>query len=158
MDYFISDLHLNHRNIIKYCNRPFNNVEEMNKTLILNWNNTVKKEDRVFFLGDFCLGGKEAINEFSRQLNGKIIMIKGNHERSDNEIYTNSNFAVVSPFPILYNERIILSHKPIENLLDGMINIHGHIHDLNYEDSAHHNVSVEHTNYKPITLEEALKN
>jgi calcineurin-like phosphoesterase family protein len=157
MDYFISDLHLNHRNIIKYCNRPFNNVEEMNKTLILNWNNTVKKEDRVFFLGDFCLGGKEAINEFSRQLNGKIIMIKGNHERSDNEIYTNSNFAVVSPFPILYNERIILSHKPIENLLDGMINIHGHIHDLNYGDSSHHNVSVEHTNYKPITLEEALK-
>lgn len=157
MDYFISDTHFNHSNIIKYSNRPFKTVDEMNKTLINNWNNRVKKIDRVFFLGDFCLGGKDIIYDFAKQLNGKIIMIKGNHERNNNEIYTNANFAVISPFPILYNEKIILSHKPINNLNEGMINIHGHIHDLKYGDKNHHCVSVEQTNYKPVTLEEALK-
>ena len=61
-NWFSSDYHLGHANIIKYCERPFVDVEEMSATIIKNHNQRVKKEDTVFFLGDFCFrnspGGK----------------------------------------------------------------------------------------------------
>ena len=51
--WFTADSHISHRNIIKYCKRPFSDVEEMNETLISNWNKVVGKDDFVFHLGDF---------------------------------------------------------------------------------------------------------
>ena len=157
-DYFIADLHFGHQNIIQYGARPFNDIEQMNTTLIKNWNETVKKTDRVFVLGDFSLGPKENINLFSYQLNGRIILIKGNHERSNNQLYLNSNFIEVYSFPIFYKNKFILSHKPIEKLPNGLINIHGHIHQSNYGDNQHICVSVEHTNYRPISFKKLIKN
>jgi calcineurin-like phosphoesterase family protein len=77
----------------------------MNKELIKRWNNTVKKTDRVFHLGDFCLGLKENI-ELARLLNGKKILIKGNHDRTNNQIYLDNGFAEVYNFPIVYNPRL----------------------------------------------------
>lgn len=55
--YFTSDTHFYHSNIIGFCKRPFKNVEDMNETLIENWNRVVSQDDIVFHLGDFCLGG-----------------------------------------------------------------------------------------------------
>ena len=57
--FFISDLHFNHENIIKYCNRPFPNVDKMNSSIINNWNSVVSKDDVVYFLGDFMFGPKQ---------------------------------------------------------------------------------------------------
>ena len=56
--WFTSDTHFSHCNIIKYCNRPFKDVDEMNKILIQNWNNVVRPDDIVWHLGDFALGDK----------------------------------------------------------------------------------------------------
>ncbi len=53
MNFYISDLHLGHYNVIKMCNRPFSSVEEMDETLINNWNAAVHDEDDVYILGDF---------------------------------------------------------------------------------------------------------
>ena len=54
--YVTSDWHLFHANIIKYCSRPFEGVDNMNRTLFENWNNTITEDDTVFFLGDFLMG------------------------------------------------------------------------------------------------------
>lgn len=73
-------MHYGHSNIIGFCKRPFENVEEMGKKLIENWNNKVPKDGIVFHLGDFSWGGYNAWKDFREQLNGDIILIKGNHD------------------------------------------------------------------------------
>ena len=69
--FLVSDTHFNHENILKYCNRPFNTIEEMNVALIGNWNSVVKDDDIVYFLGDFALGSnvKEVYEKYSKILN-----------------------------------------------------------------------------------------
>jgi calcineurin-like phosphoesterase family protein len=81
--YFTSDLHFGHEAILKYCNRPFANVEEMNRKLIENWNNKVPEDGIVFNLGDFAWGGYPFWKSIREQLNGKIILIKGNHDEKN---------------------------------------------------------------------------
>ena len=78
--YFTSDGHANHENIIKFCKRPFENIQEMNQELIRKWNEKVPKDGIVFHLGDFSWGGYNAWKDFREQLNGDIILIKGNHD------------------------------------------------------------------------------
>lgn len=78
--WFTSDLHFGHRNIIKFCNRPWETVEEMDKALIENWNSVVGKNDIVFDLGDFAFAPNWRWKEIISQLNGKHYLILGNHE------------------------------------------------------------------------------
>ena len=77
--YFTSDTHFCHANIIKYCNRPFKNVDEMDETIITNWNSVVKHDDLVYHLGDVGFGD---IKNVLRRLNGRIILIRGSHDKS----------------------------------------------------------------------------
>ena len=87
--WFISDTHFGHANIIKYCNRPFKSIEEMDAEIVKRWNERVAKDDIVYFLGDFCFKrSKEApdgkVFEYYRdKLNGNIIFIQGNHDRNN---------------------------------------------------------------------------
>jgi calcineurin-like phosphoesterase family protein len=81
--YFTSDMHFGHEAILKYCNRPFANVEEMNQKLIENWNKKVPEDGIVFNLGDFAWGGYPFWKSMREQLNGKIILIKGNHDEKN---------------------------------------------------------------------------
>ena len=77
--FFTSDTHFNHANIISFCNRPFKDVEQMNEVMIANWNHVIGKDDSVFHLGDFCLGGAAEWTKILDRLNGKIYLIMGNH-------------------------------------------------------------------------------
>lgn len=160
--YFISDTHLFHTNIIKYCNRPFKNVEEMNNTIINKWNSIVKLGDTVYHLGDFTLYSNE-IKELVDKLNGKIYLIRGNHDHKSISYYNRSGLTVIPTQTKLDEYKIILSHRPLEDnqIPEGYINVHGHIHDHELEEkfdkSKHFNISVEQTNYKPISIDEVLK-
>jgi len=78
MIYFTSDTHFNHKNILKYSNRPFASVEEMDEVLIMNWNAAVGNDDTIYHLGDFCMGEH---TKYLKQLNGNIIFIKGSHDK-----------------------------------------------------------------------------
>lgn len=79
--YFTSDLHLDHANIIKYCNRPFDSVEQMNELLIKNWNSVVNPEDEVYVLGDLVLSRPDRAISLVRRLNGQKFLIEGNHDK-----------------------------------------------------------------------------
>jgi len=158
--FFISDTHFNHKNIMQYCNREFTSVEEMNKTIIKNWNSVVKNTDIVYFLGDLCLGGAEQIEFFTKQLNGRKRMVRGNHDRSV-ALYLAAGFEEVSRNTIIVEEFYIASHKPVFlNPSIPYVNIHGHIHNttqtlLNSDGkNLYYNVSVEMINYTPINFDE----
>ena len=165
--FFISDTHFNHKNIIEYCNRPFKDVEEMNQTIIDNWNRVVKKSDIVLFLGDFALGRdvESMYDRYSKELNGTIYFLRGNHDRSKSSVRKYfTTIDMMSTFSYKgYN--FILSHQPLYNgqIPEGFINIHGHIHDKTLSESCylqtrHVNVSADAINFTPISLDEIIKN
>ena len=81
MIYFISDTHFNHDREFVYGPRGFKSIEEMNETLIKNWNETVTPDDQIYVLGDFFLGtDEEFIRHTLWRLNGQIYLIYGNHD------------------------------------------------------------------------------
>lgn len=89
--FFSADTHFGHANILKYCNRPFDNVEEMDKTILTNFNNQIQEDDVLFLLGDFCWRNYK---EYRARINCKnIFFIYGNHdkrmrrERAFNELW-----------------------------------------------------------------------
>ncbi len=168
--WFTADLHLGHFNIIKYCNRPFKTLEEMNNTLIRNWNSRVKKEDVIFYVGDFCFknspGGKTGegvpikAKEWENKFNGKIIYIRGNHDKN------NSTKTIIEKLTIRYGSKYItLIHNPSYVSLDTSINFVGHIHNNwsikrikrgnGFTDAI--NVGVDVNNFAPATFEELMK-
>ena len=81
--FFTSDTHFGHANIIRLCNRPFKDVEEMNEKLVENWNRVVPEDGTVFHLGDFAFGGSGLWNSVIPRLNGQIYLIIGNHDRKN---------------------------------------------------------------------------
>jgi calcineurin-like phosphoesterase family protein len=78
MIWFTADTHFNHANIIKYCNRPFKTVEEMDETIIAIWNRLIGKDDFVYHLGDFSMGDPR---KYYSRLNGKVFIVPGSHDR-----------------------------------------------------------------------------
>jgi len=80
MLWFTSDLHWNHRNVLPYCNRPYGSVEEMNEAMLKIWNDTVKPDDTVWFLGDLDINGKRSHRDLVKSLNGHKKLIVGNHD------------------------------------------------------------------------------
>ena len=132
--FFTADYHLGHKNIIKYCNRPFKTLDEMNKTIVRNHNQRVKSDDIVFHIGDFCFKNSSEIKgegirikalEWEKRLNGKIIHIKGNHDRN------NSCKTLLESAIIKYGgELIYLVHRPEHFNSNYDINFVGHVHNI----------------------------
>lgn len=162
MKYFvISDTHFNHKNIIGYCNRPFKDVDDMNKTMIKLWNETVSNNDVVLHLGDVAFGNKEEAKKILQQLNGRKVLIRGNHDCWSDSFYKECGFEQVSRYPILWggtpeeNGFFLLSHAPL--LLSETtpyFNYYGHVHnDSRYIDTATSKcVCVERIGYRPFLL------
>ena len=108
-DYVTSDLHLGHDNIIKYCNRPFQSVEDMDSTLINNWNTTISTSDDVLFLGDLAMADKEQTITYFNKLNGNIVFIRGNHD----EKKLNTEIHVYDSIEFTHNGIVyVCTHRP----------------------------------------------
>jgi len=155
MDWFISDTHFGHKNIIDYETRPFRDCAEMEEILIKNWNDKVKKEDRVFHLGDLSFYPKDPSKHIVEQLQGRIHLIMGNHDTHSPGWYREIGVAECSQFPIVISRFVILSHEPMYlNKISPYRNIHGHIHSNFSPTDKHFNVSVEVINYAPVSIDE----
>ena len=70
-----ADHHLGHSNIIKFCDRPFADVDEMDAALITSWNSVVAVGDVVWYLADFTLSNREVAQSYLRRLNGRINLL-----------------------------------------------------------------------------------
>lgn len=165
MIYFTSDNHFYHKNIIKYENRPFADVDNMNQQMIKNWNQTVNPNDSVYILGDFAFTSGYNANHLLAQLNGKKHLIKGNHDSflKDNE-FDRTKFEWIKDYYCLKHDgmKFILFHFPIavwDCKHHGSIHLYGHIHSnksdnhpLTYDLGKAYNVGVDVNDFKPISI------
>lgn len=133
----------------------------METTLIKNWNSCVGEHDLVYHLGDFAFGNKEYISQLVSQLHGRICLIKGNHDRYNNQYYRDCGFAEIYDKPILIDDFFLLSHMRQWSIAEScIINLFGHVHnDDTYETVGrnHFCACVERINYTPVDFEEIKK-
>lgn len=133
----------------------------MDEQLIANWNQQVGEDDTVFHLGDFALANKNRTIEIGQRLNGKKYLILGNHDTHKIQTYYDAGFKVVSPYPIIIDDFIVLSHEPQYVAANGVYgHIFGHVHDNpSYTDYSSKTfcVCVERIGYKPISYAEILE-
>lgn len=164
--YLISDTHFNHSNIIRYCNRPFSGVAEMNRVMIERWNSVVQNTDKIIFVGDFCMGNPA---KWAPQLKGLKICVRGNHDPSPQKLMDSGFDFVVESMTIKYNGKLFLiRHYPIEpesarlQILeeigaDAVIHGHQHNHTPLISGQKQFNVSCENLDYTPIHFSEIIK-
>ena len=137
--FFTSDTHFGHSKIIDYCKRPFSSIEEHDKTLIQNWNNVVGQDDTVFHLGDFAYGNSQFVSNIIKQLNGNIILIKGNHDlRNMNPtLYNIFSDAVYQARILIDKQTVYLNHFPFLCFEHGDINLYKDNYSIQLFDHVH---------------------
>lgn len=140
---FYSDPHLGHSNIIKYCDRPFESIQEMNDILISNYNRIINSNDIVLWLGDcFLKGTLEDYKSILNKMNGKKVLIVGNHDQGDAAM-ASLGFELVMKEAVMNISGVTcrISHYPYDSpgIVDKHVNrrpqknpgeilIHGHNH------------------------------
>lgn len=136
MNYFISDLHFGHKNCLAFDNRPFNTIEEHDDFIIRAWNETVGIDDDVYILGDISWYNSTKTIEIFKQLNGRLHLMKGNHDKTilkNTEL--RSLFVEIADYTELFidkNTSIVLCHYPIpcfNNHYYGWYHFYGHVHN-----------------------------
>ena len=172
MIYFTSDQHFFHDNVIKYCDRPFSSVEEMNAIISRNYCEVVGVNDLVMFLGDISIKRgskyKAIISELVKSLPGHKILIRGNHDQYTNTFYR-EECGFLESVRIKRLEHMVLTHNPLDFTEEdsGKYLIHGHSHcPVPVENFSHtgflssqkvYDVGVDANNYYPISLDYVIK-
>ena len=131
--FFCSDSHYSHYNICKYCHRPFQSRSEMDQTLIKNWNAVVPEDGIVVHCGDFMLPHNEDIKEYNKylnQLHGRVLLLRGNHDRASLDWVSDKLIAVRDQAMIVVDGvKIFAQHYPCA-AFNGDYHVYGHIHTL----------------------------
>ena len=131
--FLTSDSHLGHFNICKYCHRPFQSRSEMDQTLIKNWNEVVPEDGIVVHCGDFMLPHNEDIKEYNKylnQLHGRVLLLRGNHDRASLDWVSDKLIAVRDQAMIVVDGvKIFAQHYPCA-AFNGDYHVYGHIHTL----------------------------
>lgn len=174
--WFTSDLHFNHANIMKFCNRPWKTTKEMDEALISNWNSVVKPNDLIFDLGDFAFANRDKWIELLKQLNGKHYLILGNHDITrwpGNKVLPLFERVEHQLTLKIDGRKVYLNHYPFlcyggtyRGPEQAAYALHGHVHLLrehntgkDFERMSHafpyqYDVGVDFNNYIPISWNE----
>lgn len=171
--WFTADTHFGHKNIIRFCQRPFVDVEEMNRVMIENWNRVVGVDDLVFHLGDFSVGGAAEWTSLLDNLHGKIVLILGNHDMNNvNQGFMRRFLDIKMQMLIsIGKQRIYLNHYPFLCYGGAYRNtwqLFGHVHSSPYRTgldssrldhlfSSQYDVGVDINNFTPVSYEQISK-
>ena len=174
MNYYVSDLHFGHANVIKFDNRPFETVEEMDRVMIENWNARVSDEDHVYIVGDLIFRSGNAPEWYLKQLKGHKHLVVGNHDhkwlKGMMEEKREKFFDDIQQMMFIMDQgnEIHLCHFPIAEWAKfhgGAYHIYGHIHNRTddayqflkqYDHALNAAVSINH--YMPVTFQELVVN
>jgi calcineurin-like phosphoesterase family protein len=168
--FFTADMHLWHANIIKYCKRPFNTVQEMHEILIKNWNEEVPVNGTVYHLGDLGFASRSLLESMVHRLNGMIYLINGNHDKPKSiprdipgKLINLGHYHELK----IYDEEmdlkqfIVLFHYPIEvwnKAHHGAWHLHGHCHGtLATKRPGRLDVGVDSHDFTPISYEDVKR-
>lgn len=181
--FLTSDLHLGHKNIVKFREGPWgNDIDHHDTELINRWNRTVTPDDTVLLLGDFIMGQKDTTLDYIHRLNGHIILVPGNHDGP----WSGNKPAYVERWSQKYVDRgielwpeslprvrlegmgfdVAVSHFPYVGVArhgdrytewhpqdDGLVLLHGHVHDAWQVNGRQLNVGADAWGYAPVAVE-----
>ena len=169
--FFTSDRHFGHTNILRYCKRPFQSIQEHDEVLIANWNRVVTNNDIVYHLGDFCFGTAKIALDILNRLNFREFkFIWGNHDRAMERLsYLAPSFKrridflgeqkkIRIPTVFKQSQEIVLNHYAMriwEKSHYGAFHLYGHSHGSlsDLPDSLSFDVGVDCHNFTPISFE-----
>ena len=172
--WFMADPHFYHENIIKYCSRPFVDVNEMNITLVQTWNALVQEDADIIIAGDFIHSGNlEVLKNLISRLNGRIWLVYGNHDyqnRLDRQIVKDMVYHTSDAldFEVTDEEledgrmRFHITHYPCEFWTRGAVHLFGHVHSgplstaseiLSFK-PLRYDIGVDNNDFKPISYEQ----
>ncbi len=178
MQYFTADQHFGHANIIKYCDRPFADVAEMNRVMVELWNDIVRPTDEVWVLGDVAMGNRSETLRCVGGLHGRKILLPGNHDTcwrghrkgaGKRSLYLESGFERIVDEEVtleLAGLPVLLSHFPYRN--DGPSDesyarfrpadeggwlLHGHVHETWLKCERMINVGVDVWDFRPASAD-----
>ena len=168
MDFYISDLHFGHANIIGLCKRPFKDIAEMNETLVANWNAAVGARDTVYVVGDLFYRSESDPEDILRRLKGKKYLILGNHDKDWTKLVDLSKYFEDVRDILTVNcgrGNATLCHFPML-FFEGKYHIYGHVHAR--EDFPHKatlrsmanafNAGADVNGFRPVTFDELIRN
>lgn len=171
--FYIADTHFGHENVIRFDNRPFQNITEHDKTLIANWNSVVSEKDHVYILGDFAFKNEIPVEEYTKRLKGHLHLIRGNHDKRSKEyescFESVDDILTVTDIVDGVKQTVVLCHYWMPFVGQKKIMLYGHTHVGNeyvlevllkdelkrngYPMNAY-NVGCMHLNYYPKTLQQ----
>ena len=140
MNYYISDLHIDHKNVLVFDGRPFTSIEENNAEIMRRWNDRVGADDTVYLLGDEHCGKADAVYEYMRKLNGHKVLIRGNHTLKQLPSKLKGLYDDIKDYKEIVDSgiRAIMCHYPIPfykcSYSRDTVMLYGHLHNTAEQD------------------------
>lgn len=169
---YTADLHLGHANVIRHCDRPFSDADEMDAALVKRWNARMHRNDTVYIVGDFLFRAKRPAEEYLSEPNGKKHLIVGNHDKYwMKKVDLSAWFESVSPMLFITDNGRTATHchYPMmswPSMSRGGFMVFGHIHNNTNADywpliaarPQMLNAGVDINGFTPVTLDEMIEN